>query len=440
VIAEVFFSMRYIGMGIANFCDPTLRNLRFCEKSPALPLFSLESLQVLFRSLGGSHASGFVFPYLPSSPSHWFCQMNARSYFCRKVGLLGLTFLLICILFGNSTAQAMEDLEEPLPYSHRLHYRPFEVALFSPVHIFHPPNKAIAGIGLTGIYGFSTKMLGLQLGLGIQHVTTQTIGIQITGVSNWNEGDFVGFQFSLWNRAQRMFGFQIGGVGNLVFGDAIGLQVGLFNHVGRHWRGVQIGVLNWNQTQWSKFSLTRLRTLWTGQEGPTAGLQLGAVNWAHHLVGIQLGLGNLAEGTVVGLQISGSNYANRGLKGVQIGTVNFTWYKARGLQLLGVVQIAKRLDGAQIGGFNFIYKSLSGAQIGFSNVVADLYGFQVGVMNFVRRVEGAQIGVFNVARRVRGVQIGVFNFTRKLRGLQLGLLNFAFREKIPFVPIVNMRL
>ena len=81
-----------------------------------------------------------------------------------------------------------------------------------------------------------------------------------------------------------------------------------------------------------------------------------------------------------------------------------------------------------------------GLQVGvLANYAGNYSGVQVSslVNGIEHDLEGVQVGFANYADSVRGVQIGVFNITRKLHGVQIGAINIAYKNKLPFMVLVN---
>lgn len=86
-------------------------------------------------------------------------------------------------------------------------------------------------------------------------------------------------------------------------------------------------------------------------------LRLNLLAGAHHdVTGIDIGLvGNIADGTMNGLEIGGVFNRAEYLSGLQIGVVNYA-ARAEGLQI-GVVNISQHMTGLQIGLGNCIRDS-----------------------------------------------------------------------------------
>jgi len=154
---------------------------------------------------------------------------------------------------------------------HIANYTPISLGLVPPAQ-FPPPRFTVNGLRLTGIYGISRRVRGIDLALlgnstdeefaglavsglmNINHGTTKVIGLQLAGLANINKG------------AGKVYGFQIALANMSKFTDINGVQLGLYNRA-RNVRGLQIGI----------------------------------INHAASLVGIQIGLANFNEGGPFGV-------------------------------------------------------------------------------------------------------------------------------------------
>jgi hypothetical protein len=132
--------------------------------------------------------------------------------------------------------------------------KPVNLALFDPVQIFKN-DVGIKGVRLNLIYGKNATMTGLDIGL-VNWVSGETVGIQ-WGIINRVEGDFSGWQTGPVNvNDGHMLGLQSGWLFSMngsgkgvqfsavtVSDDFIGLQLGFLNYaVELH--GIQIGLIN----------------------------------------------------------------------------------------------------------------------------------------------------------------------------------------------------
>ncbi|MBL4668731.1 MAG: hypothetical protein JKY30_05655, partial [Flavobacteriales bacterium] len=111
-------------------------------------------------------------------------------------------------------------------------------------------------------------------------------GFQIAGLANLNSSSFDGVQVGgLFNRAKSFNGIQVGGLVNNIADTSRGLQVaGLVNMVNRTHRGVQVA---------------------------------GIINYAKKVEGVQIGLINLND-TISGVSIGFFNYSRKGYHQLEI--------------------------------------------------------------------------------------------------------------------------
>jgi hypothetical protein len=49
-----------------------------------------------------------------------------------------------------------------------------------------------------------------------------------------------------------------------------------------------------------------------------------------------------------------------------------------------------------------------------------------------------QLSLINVCDSLRGLQLGVINICGRVHGAQIGAINIAYRNKIPFLPVLNI--
>ena len=135
--------------------------------------------------------------------------------------------------------------------------RPVQVSLFTPIQIF-PEGDAISGLRLNFLYGRSSVVTGLDLGL-VNHTTsgvskgwqwglvglveTDFVGFQDNGV-NIVKGSFEGFQWGVVNYAHSANGFQLGLVNYAV--NLKGLQVGLVNIIKQGGQFPVFPIVNWS--------------------------------------------------------------------------------------------------------------------------------------------------------------------------------------------------
>jgi hypothetical protein len=136
---------------------------------------------------------------------------------------------------------------------------PFQLSLFHPAQLFSD-DYSIDGFRLNFIYGVNQDIKGADIGI-VNETEGSAHGFEL-GLDNRVAHDFGGGQFGLFNEVKRDFnGVQIGLIANITgrscegFQAAIfynnaeeemhGLQLGIVNHAGSL-EGVQIGIINFN--------------------------------------------------------------------------------------------------------------------------------------------------------------------------------------------------
>ena len=136
--------------------------------------------------------------------------------------------------------------------------KPINLALFDPVQIFKK-DVPIKGFRFNLIYGNNSAMTGLDLGIA-NWVTGETKGIQWGLVVNYTAGNFTGWQSAPLQK---------------VGGHVLGLQSGLIASINGSGKGLQASGVTISDDY--------------------IGLQLGVVNYAVQLHGIQIGLLNIIK-------------------------------------------------------------------------------------------------------------------------------------------------
>ena len=181
-------------------------------------------------------------------------------------------------------------------------WTPVQVSLFPPFQMLSSDSDVI-GVRVNVLMGYNARVTGLDVG---------TVANQV--------GNMCGLQVAIGNQAMYLGGIQVGLANQIGYlgppaveahGQAVqpiaqapdtGLQIGLLNSVGR------MSPLSPDDTPKSFFS----------------GIQIGIVNFADDVAGVQVGaLANEAN-EVTGLQVSLLWNQARILRGVQIGLVNST--------------------------------------------------------------------------------------------------------------------
>ena len=208
-------------------------------------------------------------------------------------------------------------------------WTPLQVALWPPLQF---PNTSCSVYGLSlGVFavGTSENENGKKFPPGRNEA--DVIGLQVAGFSACSR-ELCGFQASIWRNIAVTIplGLQVGCFNQCESGA--GLQLALLNRANNDFTGIQVGLCNFGEgkTAWveNNHSRTGDRLASFGHhsssnEGVTdmRGLQLGLMNKALDLYGLQCGLiWNYAEHGN-GLQIGLVNIADT-MTGVQIGLVN----------------------------------------------------------------------------------------------------------------------
>jgi hypothetical protein len=119
--------------------------------------------------------------------------------------------------------------------------KPIQLSLFTPVQIV-PETESISGVRLNLLYGRNASVKGLDWGFIVNHTTTGlSKGVQM-GLVNYNEADWVGFHWGGLNYTAGSFeGFQWGFVNYANAGN--GFQLGVVNYA-RTMKGLQVGLVN----------------------------------------------------------------------------------------------------------------------------------------------------------------------------------------------------
>jgi hypothetical protein len=187
--------------------------------------------------------------------------------------------------------------------------------------------------------------------------------------------------------------------------SVMGVDVGIWNQVEDDSWGFQLGLVN----QTGQLNGSTSGDADAAAKGRLGGLQLGYVNGADTVWGLQLGLANLARQKVAGLQLGVVN-GQKEVMGIAIGLLNGGSGHLRGVQL-GLVNVSSIASGVQAGGSNL--------------TTGEMRGVQLGVLNFSKSARGLQLGLVNVTESLSGVQIGLVN-------------NVASRERWAYIPFINV--
>jgi len=153
---------------------------------------------------------------------------------------------------------------------------------------------------------------------------------------------------------------------------------------------------------------------------------------------------------------------NKNVCGLDIGgIIQGTDGTGAGIQIAHVISLTSTFYGLQLGLVNMVEKKLAGMQIGFGNETGDMSGLQMAVLGngftfepirgdikgvqlsgfanvVAHSVKGVQIAVaYNEAEEVDGLQIGFVNYTDRMTGLQIGIVNIIKEGAVAFCPIIN---
>ncbi len=215
--------------------------------------------------------------------------------------------------------------------------------------------------------------------------------------------DVLGFRLGILSAENRnVYGLDVCTLLGRTLGDEYAIQVGLFNLVDGSVGGLQAGLANRSGDCLRGIQAAGFFNVAAG-DSPSYGLQVaGVANRSRDFNGLQAGYVNVAD-TLVGMQVGGYAEADC-VEGLQVAVVGRA-------------------------------KSLAGLQVGAANVCLDLFD-----TSSAGDMAGTQIGVLNFCNSGDGLQIGVWNQAKHFRGVQLGLVNIIEDHEIPFLPILNAGL
>lgn len=221
-----------------------------------------------------------------------------------KVFKLGLVAAALAVVTPVFAAEVEEEEEGAIGWT------PIAIGIASPVQL--PWGLArwdVFGLDLNVLYSDAPLMYGLGIGGVAMTCRDDMMGLQVSGLCNWNSKDIYGIRATLG--------------ANISFGTTYGADLGLFGYRADMWGFDAELVGNYQKNFW--------------------GLQIG-------------GVVNLTMEQSYGATIAaGGNMAK----------------KAYGLQLGGVFNFTEELHGCQIGLVNFAQECPWGFQIGLVNVIMD---------------------------------------------------------------------
>jgi hypothetical protein len=120
---------------------------------------------------------------------------------------------------------------------------PIQVSFFHPLQAY-PDAYSVDGFRLNFIYGVNDNVSGLDIGL-FNEANGNVQGFEL-GLDNRVGGDFTGGQISLFNEVKGNADFlQLGALANITRGSFQGLQISVFyNDTAVEMRGLQLGLVN----------------------------------------------------------------------------------------------------------------------------------------------------------------------------------------------------
>jgi hypothetical protein len=109
-----------------------------------------------------------------------------------------------------------------------------------------------------------------------------------------------------------------------------------------------------------------------------------------------------------------------------------------GLRWNVIYGVNQDVSGLDVGIVNIAEGALKGLQLGGFNEAKTARAWQLGLLNSAEESRGIQVGAINHATEMNGLQLGLlYNSADTLKGLQVGLFNFVWNQKVFFLPIVN---
>ncbi|WP_437573057.1 LA_2272 family surface repeat-containing protein [Sorangium sp. So ce887] len=214
--------------------------------------------------------------------------------------------------------------------------------------------------------GYTAGVTGLELGVGVNIVSSFLCGAQFSAGANLVLGPARGAQLSAGlNLARGLWGAQVGSI-NVVAGPVTGAQGGVLNLAAGAVDGAQLGAIN-------------------VAAGASTDLQIGVANVAvSDATDVQVGLVNLGVGAATGVQVGLTNVAASKSTGAQFSLANLAAGESTGVQI-GLVNVATgKVEGMQIGLVN--YADESPFSFGLLNVVRngrlhlDVWGLESGIV------------------------------------------------------------
>ncbi len=212
------------------------------------------------------------------------------------------------------------------------------IALATAVPAFAQENETFA----EGPVGWTPIALGLVTPLQLPW-----------GLDRW---DVYGLDVNVfYTDAPRMYGIGLGGVAMQVRDDLIGLQVS--------------GLFNWNRG--NVYGLrTTLGLNLSSAETKTYGVDVGLLAIRDSITGVDVNLLGALSDNVCGLQVGGlANISKVESYGATIAGLGNAAKTAYGLQLAGLLNMTAELHGCQIALVNYADYCPNGFQIGLVNII-----------------------------------------------------------------------
>ena len=158
-----------------------------------------------------------------------------------------------------------------------------------------------------------------------------------------NKGCLLGADIS-----ERMTGFQCTGFNLVDLASVRGFQFGAIANRDKDFHGVQIsGILNWNEDESAGVQIGTVN-----YGGEFTGFQIGGVSWMiGNFSGVAFDAMLTTRSKFTGWSIAGFNYGLKDVSGAQMGCINVSAETSTGLQL-GAINFAKHHEGLQLGLIN----------------------------------------------------------------------------------------
>ena len=148
--------------------------------------------------------------------------------------------------------------------------------------------------------------------------------------------------------SERMTGCQCTGFNLVDLASVRGFQFGAIANRDKDFHGVQIsGILNWNEDESAGVQIGTVN-----YGGEFTGFQIGGVSWMiGNFSGVAFDAMLTTRSKFTGWSIAGFNYGLKDVSGAQMGCINVSAETSTGLQL-GAINFAKHHEGLQLGLIN----------------------------------------------------------------------------------------